>query len=119
MNARAGKSLAALAAAALLVACQNPMNPTGNYGSISGRVTTASGQPVAGVTVTVDSGPYATTGADGTYTITTVPVTDALTPDVVAVTSVPSGFAIPPSRNNIQVTAGQTTTGINFVLSSL
>lgn len=119
MTAPVARLLVAVAMAALVAACQNPANPPGNYGTITGKVTTTSGQPVAGVTVTVDNGPYATTGADGAYTITTVPVTDALSPDIVAITSVPSGFAIPPPRNNIQVTAGQTTTGINFTLTPL
>ncbi len=100
----------------LLGACQNPAAPPGNYGSITGKVSTASGSPVAGVTITVDNGPSATTGADGAYTINYVPVTDALSPDIVAVTSVPAGFGIPPPNNNVQVKAGQVTPNINFTL---
>lgn len=107
----------AVSLALMLGACQNPAAPPGNYGSISGKVATASGAPVAAVTVTVDNGPSATTGADGTYTISYVPVTDALSPDIVAVTSVPAGFGIPPPNNNVQVKAGQVTPNINFTLS--
>ena len=135
MKARVGGLVVIIAMAALLASCQSPTNAPGNYGSISGRVTTldppgtitssfalavnAAGQVMGGY---VDSNSIEhgfLWSPDGTYTITTVPVTDALSPDVVTVTSVPSGFAVPAPRTNVQVTAGQTTTGINFTLAPL
>ncbi len=111
--------LGAVLVAWALVACTNPAAPPGNYGSIAGKITSNSGQPLAGVVVQVDSGPSGTSGSDGTYSIAYVPVTDALSPDTVAVeaSSVPRGYAAPPPLTNVQVKGGQTTTGVNFVLA--
>lgn len=111
--------IGAISVACALVACTNPAAPPGNYGSITGKITSASGQPIAGVVVQVDSGPSGTSGADGTYSIQYVPVTDALSPDTVAVeaSSVPRGYSVPASQTNIQVKAGQTTSNVNFVLT--
>lgn len=61
--------------AALLTACSPAVPPQQNYATIYGTVYDgASGQPLGGATVTVDSVLTATTGADGTYTVTTVPI---------------------------------------------
>jgi hypothetical protein len=110
-------SATALFAAASLWACSNPNAPPGNYGSVAGKVTNSSGQPVAGVIVEADYGPTsAPSAADGSYTINYVPVTDPLSPATVAVKSVPSGYGIPAPQTNVQVQSGQTTQGINFVL---
>jgi hypothetical protein len=110
-------SLVIIAAVMSLAACQNPNSaPPGDYGTVSGKITSASGQPVAGVVVQVDSGPEGTSGADGNYVVTTVPATDQLSPAIVAVTSVPAGYGIPPPLNNVQVKAGTITPGVNFTL---
>jgi uncharacterized membrane protein len=64
-------------AAALLVlaACNSAVPPQQNYATISGIVTDgASGQPLGGATVTVDSVLSATTGSDGSYTIANIPI---------------------------------------------
>lgn len=109
--------LGAVSVVCALVACTNPAAPPGNYGSISGKVTSTSGQPVAGVVVTVDNGPYSQpSGSDGTYSVQYVPVTDPLSPNTVAVTTVPPGYSIPPPRTDVQVSAGSTTQNINFTL---
>jgi len=48
-------------------------------GSIAGTVTNAADSTaISGATVTVDTGQSATTGADGTYTITDVPIDDRI-----------------------------------------
>ncbi len=108
----------AVAAALALVACNSPAIPPGNYGTITGAVTSTSGQPIAGVVVQADYGPAsAPSGADGKYTIATVPISSANSPAHVEVTLVPSGFAKPAPRDDVQVVAGQITPNINFVLS--
>jgi hypothetical protein len=99
-----------LATAVALAACQNPNSPSGSYGTISGKVTSSTGQPVAGVVVVVDnvlnSAPSA---ADGSYTVQLVPVTDPLSPATVTVDpkSIPVGYSA-PAQQTVQVTAGQT-----------
>jgi hypothetical protein len=107
---------AAIAVALTLQACNSPAIPPGNYGSVAGTVTNASGQPVAGVVVQVDFGTTGTSGPDGKYIVNTVPVSPSGATAHVAVTIVPSGYRAPPPRDDVQVVAGQTTQNINFVL---
>lgn len=61
---------------ALLAACGGPqIPPAQNYATIRGRAfDSATNQPVAGVSVTVDTILTATTGSDGTYRIVNVPL---------------------------------------------
>lgn len=109
-------SAAAIAAALALAACNNPAAPQGNYGTIAGTVTSTSGQPVAGVVILIDYTISVTTGPDGKYTFTSVPLAPATAPARVEVKVVPSGYHIPPPRTDVQVLVNQTTT-VNFVLS--
>ena len=102
--------------ACALVGCNSPNVPPGNYGTVTGTVTSNNGQPVAGVVVKADFGPYGTTGADGHYTIQNVPISSSSSPTEIEVYSVPSGYHAPPPQN-VQVIAGQTTQNVNFVLS--
>lgn len=118
MMKRLGVLLGIVSIIVSLAACTNPAAPPGNYGSISGKITSTSGQPLAGANVVVDNGPSGTSAADGTYNIAYVPVTDALSPDTVSVTP-PAGYAAPSPRTNVQVAAGKTTTGVDFTLSHL
>jgi hypothetical protein len=61
--------------AALLAACNPAVPPQQNYATIYGTVYDgATGQPLPGASVTVDAVLTATTGSDGTYTVTTVPI---------------------------------------------
>jgi subtilase family serine protease/N-acetylneuraminic acid mutarotase len=72
-----------------------------SYGILTGTVTTAAtGQPVAGATVTAD-GLAATTSGTGTYTLTA-------TPGQADITASYYGYAA--ATASVQVTAGQTTT---------
>ncbi|MBV8164579.1 MAG: hypothetical protein JOZ91_09945 [Candidatus Eremiobacteraeota bacterium] len=109
-----------LAVSALVAAgCNSPNIPPGNYGIVSGLVTSSKGQPVAGVVVQADYGPSSPpTGPDGRYTINTVPISSAASGTTISIlpSSVPSGYGVPPAQN-IQVIAGQTTPNVNFVLS--
>src|SRR5579864_9530829 len=76
--------LAAVAVAALaLAACNNPAAPQGNYGTIFGKVSSTSGQPIANATVLIDSVIKVQTAADGTYSYSNVPLTDQLSPALV------------------------------------
>ena len=69
--ARAGILLACVA---LVSGCGSALPPVGKYATISGRVTDAStGSPLAGATVVIDSVLSATTDANGTYRVVTVP----------------------------------------------
>jgi hypothetical protein len=108
----------ALATTLCIAYCSNPNGPPGNYGSISGKITSSSGQPIANVIVVVDNvidgEPSA---ADGTYSVHYVPVTDPLSPASAAIPNPPAGYAPPAPQTNIMVMAGQTTGGINFILS--
>ncbi len=94
-------------------------------GVLSGRITSATtGLPVPGVTVNI-------IGASQTYTVTTFAITstDPTTPNYTlnpcptgtyTVQPVPNGFtATPTQRTGIVVTSGNTTSGVNFVLSAL
>ena len=108
---------AAIAAALALGACNSPSIPPGNYGSIAGTITSTSGQPIAGVTVQVDFVQLmGVSGPDGKYTVSGVPTHTASAPAHVEVTVVPNGYRKPPPRDDVQVQAGQTTQGVNFVL---
>ena len=108
---------ATLIATALgLGACNSPTVPPGNYGTVTGAITSSSGQPVAGVTVWADYGPTSLpTGPDGRYTIQEAPISSAMSGTEIQVHSVPSGYGI-PAVQNVQVIAGQTTPNVNFVL---
>jgi hypothetical protein len=61
-----------------LAACNNDdLPPAGQYGSLSGIVLDhATGKPIAGAVVTVDTILSATTGTDGTFSIARVPTGD-------------------------------------------
>jgi protocatechuate 3,4-dioxygenase beta subunit len=109
----------AIIALLALTACNSPAIPPGNYGTVSGTVTSTSGQPVAGVTVQADYGPSYVTGADGKYSIPTVPISSANSPAHIQVTVVPPGYAVPAARDDVQVIAGQITANINFVLTPI
>lgn len=112
---RLTKSLAVLAALTL-AACNSSATPQGNYGNVSGAITSTSGQPIAGVTIQADYALNSTSGADGKYTINGVPVSPPSSPAHIAVTNVPRGYGLPPARDDVQVQAGQTTQNVNFVL---
>jgi|SRR5579872_35766 len=61
--------------AAALSACSPAVPPQQNYATIYGTVYDGTtGQPLSGATVTVDAVLTATTGADGTYSVPTVPI---------------------------------------------
>jgi len=67
--------VAPLAAGTLLVACGSNVPPAQNYATVYGRVYDVSTNAgVAGVLVTVDVVNGASTGADGSYTVSNVPV---------------------------------------------
>ena len=112
---RLATTVAVVAAAIAAAACNSPAIPPGNYGSVAGTITSSTGQPVAEVTVKADLGTSGVSGADGHYTIPTVPISSALSPTEIEVTGVPAGYGKPPPQN-VQVLAGQTTSGVNFVL---
>jgi hypothetical protein len=61
---------------ALLAACGGPqVPPAQNYGTIVGRVfDAATNQPLAGVTVTVDTILSSSSGSDGSYRIGNIPL---------------------------------------------
>ena len=108
---------AVIAAALALEACNSPAIPPGNYGSISGTISSTSGQPIAGATVQVDYVQLmGVSGPDGKYAVSGVPITSVSSPAHVEVTIVPSGYRKPPPRDDVQVIAGQTTQNVNFVL---
>ncbi len=65
--------------------------------SVAGRVTDASGHPVAGVTIASDSGQSATTGGDGTYVI------DGLPAGSHRVTPSRSGYTFEPASRTLSV----------------
>jgi hypothetical protein len=96
---------AALATAVLLTGCKgNPAAPQGNYGTIVGTVKSTNGQPIAGATVTADSVITAQTGADGKYTIQTVPIDSPTT--TTAITCHATGYQDPPAQH-VSVAAGK------------
>lgn len=83
-------------------------------GTISGIVNDGT-YPVSGATVsatTVDGAVYsATTGTDGSYSIADVPAGSDYT-----VTASGTGYQ-DSTANNVTVTAGQTTSGVDFTLT--
>jgi hypothetical protein len=90
------------------------------YGSVSGKVTAASGgAPIAGVMVTVEGGPgfgTATTAANGTYTVDRLA---AGTYDIVCFAPPTGSNYLDQCRPNpVTVTLGATTTGINAALGA-
>ena len=102
---RARLAVLALSLAALAGCDNNGVPPAQNYATIMGRAyDAASNQPVAGVSVTVDTILSATTGSDGTYRIVDVPIGSyhvGVTP--------PSGYtAVASPLDDGSVTAGQT-----------
>ncbi|HZO92408.1 MAG TPA: carboxypeptidase-like regulatory domain-containing protein [Candidatus Baltobacteraceae bacterium] len=102
---RARLAALALSLAALAGCNGNGVPPAQNYATITGRAyDAASNQPVAGVTVTVDTILSATTGSDGTYRIVNVPIGSyhvGVTP--------PAGYtAAANALDDGSVTAGQT-----------
>jgi hypothetical protein len=107
----------AIAAATIVEAgCNSPNIPPGNYGTVTGTVTSSSGQPVAGVVIWADFGPTSPpTGPDGHYTLNNVPISSSQSPTTIAVKSTPTGYGTPAAQN-VQVIAGQTTPNVNFVL---
>lgn len=97
---------AALASLVLLAGCKgNPSAPQGNYGTIVGTIKSTSGQPITGAIVTADfTIASAPTGADGKYTLQTVPIDSSTT--TTTVTCHASGFADPPAQH-VSVAAGK------------
>jgi len=99
-------SAAVLAVAVALAGCGGGgAAPQGNYGTISGLVKTAGGQPIAGAVVTVDMVlKSAPTGPDGKYTVQTVPIDSPTTTTTVACSA--AGYQDPPAQH-VTVTAGK------------
>jgi hypothetical protein len=115
MNAIARLLVVGCAVASLALAgCSNPAAPQGNYGIITGTVMSSSGQPIAGAVVTADlvdsSQP---TGADGKYTIQSVPIDSSSTSTSVTCTA--QGYQDPPAQN-VTVTAGKSIV-VNFTMT--
>lgn len=107
-------AIVAAVIASLLSACGNPAAPQGNYGTITGKITSNSGRPVAGATITVDYSITATSKADGTYTVPTVPVTTPAAPAIVQVTA--QGYQSPAPRSDVQVQSGASVV-VDFTLA--
>ncbi|MBV8170759.1 MAG: carboxypeptidase regulatory-like domain-containing protein [Candidatus Eremiobacteraeota bacterium] len=97
--------LVTVALAALIASgCGNPSNnPVGDYGSVAGVVSSASG-PVSGAQVCIDT-ICQTTAADGTYKIQTVPADPPGLNETITV--VASGYQ--NFSGQVHVTAGQQT----------
>ena len=92
--------------AALLAACGGGIPPAQNYATVEGRAyDAATNQPVAGLTVTVDVIRTVTTGADGTYKITSIPLGQCT-----ITAAPPSGYALASTPDCGSVTAGQVVT---------
>jgi hypothetical protein len=91
---------AILAALALLVAAtacnDDSLPPAAGYSSVHGTIVDASGKPVAGAVVTVDTVLTATTDASGKFTITSVP--SGLTDYTVQA----SGYTVVNSSANVE-----------------
>lgn len=95
--------LAPLAAAVLLVACGGPsIPPAQNYATVYGRVyDAATDAGVAGAIVTVDVINAVTSGPDGSFTATNVPIGPT---DVTVVP--PSGYTLAAAVATFSVVAG-------------
>ena len=105
----------AIAVAVLLATgCNNPGAPQGNYGTIFGKVTSTSGQPIANATVVIDGVINTPTLADGTYSYSNVPLTDPLSPATVQAQA--SGYQTSSTRSVQCQTAG-CKTEVDFTLS--
>ena len=96
------------AAFAVLTACGGPqVPPAQNYGTIVGRAyDQTTNQPVAGVVVVVDTILTATSGSDGSYRVTNIPLgTYTLRPQA------PQGYNAPvqPTYDG-SIATGQTIT---------
>jgi hypothetical protein len=106
---------AAIAVAAMVIAgCNNPGALQGNYGTIFGKVTSTSGQPIANATVVIDGVINTPTLADGTYSYSNVPLTDPLSPATVSAQA--SGYQTSSVRSAQCQTAG-CKTEVDFTLS--
>ena len=103
--------IAALATVALVTGCAGQALPKGDYGTIHGIVKNQSGAPGSGASVTLDTVLTASTGSDGSYTLSTVPADDSNTSTSVSVAA--SGYA--SQTQSVKVTAGQTTE-VDFTL---
>ena len=112
-------AVAAAACTLALAACNTPNVPPGNYGSVAGTISSASGQPLAGAVVTADYGTSSASGPDGKYMVPGVPISSPSSPAHIEVTTVPAGYSKPAPRDDVQVVAGQTTQNVNFVLQPL
>jgi hypothetical protein len=96
-------ALVAFCATVTLGAC-NDVPPVASYAVVAGRVyDAASGAPLAGVTVTVDTVDVATTASDGTYRIVNVPPG----PTDIAVDAPPGYRVGDPSQLTFSVRAGE------------
>jgi hypothetical protein len=97
-------ALVAFCAAVALGGC-NDVPPVASYAVVAGRVyDAATGAPLAGVTVTVDTVEVATTASDGTYRVADVPPG----PTDVAVNAPPGYTVGDPSLLTFSVRAGDT-----------
>ena len=102
--------LAALIGAA---GCGNQMqNPSGNYGTVQGVVSSSSG-PVAGAQVCIDVSICATSASDGTYKITNVPSDPVGTNEPITATA--SGYQ--NFSGQVHVVAGATPTPYNITMT--
>ena len=93
----------ALIAMPLLVACGTGIPSSQTYATVYGRVYDAtSNAPVAGAVVSVDTAYNVTSGSDGTYTATNVPIgqTDVLI-------TAPPGYSAASQPSPFSVTAGE------------
>ncbi len=93
-----------------VIVVPKPGDTGGDTGSIKGRVTDAgTGKGIKDATVTTDTGQSATTNKQGRYTINGVPAGSR------DVTASASGYT--PQTQTVTVTAGSTTSGVDFMLS--
>ncbi|HME81299.1 MAG TPA: carboxypeptidase-like regulatory domain-containing protein [Candidatus Eremiobacteraceae bacterium] len=104
MMTRNASMLATASVTALLLgACTNPTTQ-GDYGALAGVVSSSAG-PVAGAQVCVAVVDCATTAADGTYKISTVPGD----PTGVMETVTASATGYQPFTTQVHITSGQQT----------
>jgi predicted small secreted protein len=95
---------AVIVAASLVAACGQPPTVQGDYGSLAGVVSASTG-PIAGAQVCVAVVDCATTAADGTYKISTVPGDPTGVMETVTATA--SGYQ--PFSTQVHIMAGQQT----------
>lgn len=95
---------AALAAALSTAACAQPNNPTGDYGSVAGVVSSSAG-PIAGSRVCAALVVCSVTASDGTYKIATVPADPAGVTETITASA--SGYQ--DFSGQVHITAGQQT----------